>query len=123
MKQRRLVSLGWLAMAALFAVNTPAWAHASLSKSEPLANATLRSPPKQVQLQFTEPLEAKFSGIEVTDAGGKTITAVKATVDPSAPTALQLSLPALTAGAYKVRWNAVTRDGHRVKGEYGFTVN
>lgn len=123
MKHRRLVSMGSLALAALFAVNTPVWAHASLSKSDPQANATLSSAPKQVQLQFTEPLEAKFSGIEVTDALGKAITTEKATVESSTPTALQLSLPKLTPGAYKVRWNAVTRDGHRVKGEYAFTVN
>lgn len=123
MKHNRLALMGSFAIAALFAVDSAAWAHASLAQSEPQANAKLGSAPKQVQLQFTEALEAKFSGIEVTDLAGKAVTAEKATVDSSTPTALQLSLPTLKPGAYKVRWNAVTRDGHRVKGEYGFTVN
>ncbi len=122
MKHRRLVATAFV-LAAVFAANTSAWAHASLSKSEPQASATLSSAPQQVQLQFTESLEAKFSGIEVTDAAGKAVTAEKATVEPATPAALRLALPTLTPGAYKVRWIAVTRDGHRVKGEYGFTVN
>lgn len=122
MKQNRVTWMGSLAIATLLSVTTSAWAHASLAESEPTANGTLSSAPKQVRLQFNEPLEAKFSGIEVRDAAGKAITSEKATVDPSAPAAMRLSLPTLTAGAYKVRWNAVTRDGHRVKGEYGFTV-
>lgn len=122
MNYQRLVWMGAAAIAALFTVNTAAWAHASLAQSEPKANATLDIAPKQVHLQFTEPLEAKFSGIEVIDASGTTIRTDKATVEPSKPTAMQLSLPILKPGVYKVRWGAVARDGHRAKGEYVFTV-
>ncbi|MEO8936227.1 MAG: copper homeostasis periplasmic binding protein CopC [Burkholderiaceae bacterium] len=111
-----------LAFATSMGVTTSAWAHASLAASEPTANAALSSAPKQVRLQFSEPLEAKFSGIEVKDAAGKVTTSEKATIDASAPSEMRLALPTLTTGAYQVRWNAVTRDGHRVKGEYGFTV-
>ena len=119
MKNARSILVGAVVFSATFLANAPVWAHASLSQSEPKANATLAEAPKQVELQFTEPLEATFSGIQVMDAEGKPVTTDKASIDASA---MHLALPVLKAGSYKVRWNAVTRDGHRVKGDYGFAV-
>jgi methionine-rich copper-binding protein CopC len=101
---------------------SPAWSHARLLQSTPVANAVLTDAPKEVRIRFTEPLEGSFSGIEVTDASGKALTSDKAVIDSGDSTAMHLALPALKAGVYRVQWSAVTRDGHRVKGEYSFTV-
>lgn len=100
----------------------PAWSHARLSQSTPAADAVLVAAPQKVRVQFNEPLEGMFSGIQVTDAAGKQLTSDKAVIESGDSTAMHLSLPALKAGTYRVQWSAVTRDGHRVKGAYSFTV-
>jgi len=43
-------------------------------------------------------------------------------VDKDNPRLLVASMPALPVGAYRVQWSAMTRDGHKVKGEYAFNV-
>ncbi len=43
-------------------------------------------------------------------------------VDPSNPTLLQVSLPKLPPGIYRVMWNVVARDGHRTIGDFTFTI-
>ncbi|MFD2272298.1 copper resistance protein CopC [Undibacterium arcticum] len=35
---------------------------------------------------------------------------------------LRLDLPSLKQGTYGVHWAVVGQDGHRIKGEYNFTV-
>ena len=114
--------IGATVAAASMVFSTPAWPHARLAQSTPAANAVLTAAPKDVRVKFTEPLEGSFSSIQVTDAAGKALTTDKAVVDGSDATAMRLTLPVLKAGIYRVRWSAVTRDGHRVKGEYDFTV-
>lgn len=32
------------------------------------------------------------------------------------------ALPPLSAGAYRIRWSAMTHDGHKTKGEVTFKV-
>lgn len=122
MKQKMhafFVSIGALAA---IAFSTPAWSHAKLLQSAPARDAQLADAPKEIRIRFTEPLEGTFSGIEVTDAAGKALTSDKAAIEKDDATAMHLALPKLASGAYRVHWSAVTRDGHRVKGEYGFTV-
>ena len=42
--------------------------------------------------------------------------------DRADPKSLSTQLPALSAGQYLVRWSTMTRDGHKVMGEYRFKV-
>ncbi len=116
------VSIGAVVAMAAIAFGSPAWSHARLSQSTPAADAVLAKAPKEVRVRFTEPLEGSFSGIRLTDAAGKELTPGKAVVDSGDSTAMRLSLPVLESGIYRVHWSVVTRDGHRVKGEYSFTV-
>ena len=123
LKMRKLgVSIGAVAAITSVAFCSPAWPHGKLTQSTPAANAMLTAAPKEVRVQFTEPLEGAFSGIQVTDSAGKQLTSDKAVIESGNSTAMHLPLPALKAGTYRVHWTAVTRDGHRIKGEYGFTV-
>ena len=93
-------------------------AHAHLLNSAPVAGATAAAP-KQLALSFSEKLEPKFSGLELTKADGAKVDVSTAVTDkamtatPKAP---------LAAGAYKVMWHAVATDGHKTNGDYGFTV-
>jgi methionine-rich copper-binding protein CopC len=113
-----------LALAALFAgpallVGSGASAHAKLVKANPAAASTVGAPPT-LELQFSEKLEPKFSGVELMTLKGDDVPVTSAvsdktvTVTPKAP---------LKPGAYMVMWKAVAADdGHKTKGDYNFVV-
>jgi copper resistance protein C len=109
------------AAAALLSVAcaSQAAAHAKLVESNPAASATVAAP-KQIVLRFNEKLEAKFSGFDLSVGGAK--TPVKTSVGGDGVTMIGAPAKPLAAGAYKVDWHAVTADGHRMQGSYGFTV-
>jgi copper resistance protein C len=96
---------------------TPAFAHAHLTASDPAANAKVKSP-KQIKLTFSETLEPASSSAALTDAAGKTVPVSKA-VGGTSITLLPLTLK---PGAYKVSWQSVGQDTHRLTGSFGFTV-
>ena len=111
------------ALAALACACAPAaWAHARLQASTPKADTVVSPAPAQVRLQFNEPLEAPFSKLRLVDEGGAVVEPAKTAVDAADPKALVGTLPALHSGAWRVQWSTVTRDGHKVKGEFGFRV-
>jgi methionine-rich copper-binding protein CopC len=105
------------ALATVFAASG-AWAHAHVVKSEPAANATVAAP-KTIHIDFSEGLEAKFSGASLAKAtGGDVAASAKAAgkaidLTPKAP---------LAAGGYKVTWHALSTDGHKSEGSFSFTV-
>lgn len=98
-----------------------ALAHTRLESSSPQAESVV-SAPAQVRLQFSDPLELPFSKIKLVDARGGVIVPVKIAIDPANAKALVAATPGLRSGAYRVQWSTVTRDGHKVKGEFGFQV-
>ncbi len=97
-----------------------AGAHAALRTSEPAANSFLRQPPREIILEFTEPIDARASGIEVLDGRGNRV----ATGTPFvAETRLRVTLPLLAPGIYTVVWANVSGvDGHALSGSFPFTV-
>ena len=103
-------------VAALFAA-TQASAHAHLEMSNLAANATVTAP-KQIMLQFSETLQPKFSSFDVSMGGAP--VPMKAKVSK----AMMMATPEkpLAAGAYAVKWHAVTADTHRMEGTFNFTV-
>jgi methionine-rich copper-binding protein CopC len=109
-------------LAAMAFVSGAAWAHAKLQSATPAAEATLDAPPKEISLHFNEKLEAEFSSVKLTDGGGQNIGGAKSHLDPLQPSILRLDLPDLNPGTYGVQWAVVGQDGHRIKGQYKFTV-
>ena len=109
-------------LAGMAFVGEVAWAHAKLQNALPAAGATLEAPPKEISLHFNEKLEAAFSSVKVTDSAGQNIGAAKSHLVPVKPSVLMLELPVLKPGIYGVHWVVVGQDGHRIKGEYKFTV-
>jgi len=98
----------------------PAAAHAALRSSEPAANAFLRQPPKEVILDFTEPIDGRASRIRLLDATGREVAIGHTVVTGSR---MRATLPALEPGIYNVVWNNVSLvDGHALSGSYPFTV-
>jgi methionine-rich copper-binding protein CopC len=120
MNAKLLMSSAALVLASSFA--SSAWAHAKLEAAEPKAGSTVAASPKEIRLQFNEVLEAPFSKIKLVDAKDAVVEPAAVAVDKDNPKALIATMPALAAGAYRVQWSTVTRDGHKVKGEYTFNV-
>jgi len=119
MKRLRSLRLAIAALAAPLAFTaTEAAAHAHLLKSDPAPNASVATP-RKVSLEFSEKLEPKFSGADLTKAGGG---AVAATSDVQGKILAVSPRTALAPGAYKVTWRVVSADGHKMKGDYSFTV-
>ena len=107
---KRLILLGLV-------LATPAIAHARLVNSDPAASARVKAP-GQIKLRFSESLEPAFSSASLSDAGGKTVPVSKS-VGGDTITLLPLTLK---PGAYKVTWQSVGQDTHRLTGSFGFTV-
>jgi methionine-rich copper-binding protein CopC len=109
----------FLASLAIACSATPTLAHAFLQRADPGAGATLRAPPKQVALTFSEKLEPVFSGIAVTDASGRNVEEGAVVIGGKA---MMAPLRPLAPGRYRVTWHAVSVDTHRTEGAYSFTV-
>ena len=121
---RNTMAIGALAVLAISAVTTSANAHPKLISASPAADVSSKVSPKEIKLNFSEGVIAKFSGIELKDETGKTIATGVAATDPKDRTQLVVPLPApLMAGHYKVTWHVVSEDTHRVRGEYSFGVD
>ena len=96
--------------------------HAFPDHSDPKVGATISGSPSDVRIWFDGDLEPVFSMIYVQDAGGKRVDKGNGRVDPSNTVLLEVSLPALPAGTYRVFWSVVARDGHRTMGDYTFVI-
>jgi len=101
----------------------PVSAHAELVRSNPEANAVLDQSPAQVELLFSEPLEAEISTIKVYASSGSTVDAGDAIIDPSDAERMTASLPPLPNGIYIVSWVVISQiDGHQTAGSFPFAV-
>ena len=99
-----------------------AQAHGKIVASEPKAGAELSAGPSHIRLRFNERLESAFSKIGLVDVSEVAVALPAVTVDKIDPNVMVAAVPALAAGQYRVRWSAMTRDGHKTHGEFGFRV-
>lgn len=109
-------------IASFIAFPNLAAAHAKILGADPAKDAVLTTPPTAVNLMFAKALEPKFSAIRVLDASGKQVDKANTTVKGDGHNEMSVDLPALPAGVYKVLWNIVAQDGHKMKGDYTFTI-
>jgi methionine-rich copper-binding protein CopC len=113
-----------LFMALAFAVVLPdtARAHAYPDHADPKVGSTVAASPERVRVWFDSALEPAFSSIMVHTADGAMVDKRDGRVDQSDPTLLEVSVPSLPPGKYRVYWSVVARDGHRTSGDYTFTI-
>src|SRR5260370_4761136 len=71
---RNTIAIGALAVLAFSAVATSADAHPKLKSVSPAADVSSKVSPNEIRLNFSEGVIAKFSGLELKDEAGKTIT-------------------------------------------------
>lgn len=117
-----LAALILAAAGAAGAATSAAQAHAKIESSQPKADSVLQAAPKEIRLQFNEPLEAAFSKVQLVDAKEVDIALPKITLDKGNPKVMFTPVPVLQPGQYRVRWTAMTHDGHKVKGQFAFQV-
>jgi methionine-rich copper-binding protein CopC len=84
--------------------------HASLVKSVPARRGQIFKSPPQIQLWFSERLEARFSSLKVIDSSGNRVDLDYVGVKPLVP------------GQYKIRFRVLSVDGHVVEDEVPFTI-
>ena len=99
-----------------------AWAHAFPDYSEPRVGWTVTGPIAQVRIWFDGELEPVFSTMRVEDADQRRVDKGDARVNPQDHRVLEVSLPPLPPGKYRVFWSVVARDGHRTEGDFPFRI-
>lgn len=121
MKPRHLLMLGAIASAAPLAASARAF-HLALQKSEPADKAALAQAPADLKLWFTESVEVPLTKVTLT-RGKDTLSLATLTQakEPKSPIVARIT-GSISPGAYKVDWRAVGKDGHAVKGTFGFTL-
>lgn len=103
--------------------SSPVWAHAHLQQQTPAANAEITSTPQTLTLNFSEGIEANFSGVKLIGPEQQVVDTGKATRSENDKTKLIVPLSqTLTPGLYTVEWHVVSVDGHKTKGQYQFSV-
>lgn len=120
--RRRILALCLLTAAGLGGVARAGWAHAFPERAEPRVGSVVPGSPPTVRIWFDGELEPRFSQVTVVDGGGRRIDRGDARVDASNRRLLQVTLPPLAPGIYKVEWAVLSIDGHRTSGDYRFTV-
>lgn len=116
-------TLASLTLIATLAAAGPALAHAHLTRAVPADGAVLKAAPAQLELRFSEGVEARFTRVELKDATGKAVAIGTIATAPADKKVLHVTpAAALAPGRYEVVWRAVSVDTHKSEGRYGFSV-
>jgi len=95
-------------------------AHSGLQDSTPANGAMLNQSPEDLMLEFS--MEVKLVKVQLTDQSGE---AIKLINKPSKnfETNFSIALPLLDMGSYKVKWIAMGKDAHKMKGDFTFMLH
>jgi copper resistance protein C len=96
--------------------------HSGLQRTEPPVESTLKRPPREVKLYFSERLEPDYSTVRVRDGRDAQVDRQDAHVDPSNPLLLRVTLQPLEHGTYTVIWRVLSVDSHVTEGRFTFRV-
>lgn len=94
-----------------------ALAHVHLRDSSPADGSRLSAAPVVLILNFSEP--AQLTALSLQPEHGPSW---KLSPPPEAQLRLSVPLPSLAPGSYRLRWRALSRDGHVAPGEIRFSI-
>lgn len=97
-----------------------AWGHAYPAVSMPNHGATVKEPPREVRIQFTEGVEIAFSQMIVKDSKGEVVSQGK--LRQLANDLLAIDLKPLSAGNYTIEWQVLSVDTHVTDGTLRFSI-
>lgn len=108
-----------IALVFLLALPAAASGHATLVRTTPGSSGVVNAPPTTVTLEFSEPVEARFASVSVTDAPGNQLRDGRPTAEGNT---LTVPIKPIAAGWYLVYWRVVSTDGHPIRGAFTFAV-
>jgi len=106
----------------VLAVVTRADAHAFLVKSSPAVGSMVQPNVGELRLEFSEPIELAFSGVEMANSSGASVSLASIGFGDSTHKVLAGKLSMLVPGSYVVKWHVVSTDTHRTEGSFSFRV-
>lgn len=98
------------------------WGHTLPRRSVPRVGEVVAASPDRIRIWFDGALDGTSSTVCVYEQGGRQVDNGDGHVDPSDGTLLEVSLPPLSPGGYRVVWRVVSRDGHHTEGEFKFRL-
>ena len=101
---------------------TQADGHAFLVKSSPSVGSTVKPGISELRLEFSEPVEVAFSGVELANASGVAVPLGSFGFGDSTHRMLTGKVSILVPGSYVVKWHVVSTDTHRTEGSFTFRV-
>jgi len=117
----RVVTSAFIVLSTV-AIAGDAFAHAHLKASMPADKSMVAAAPKTLNLSFTETLNLKFSGVEVTGPDKAVVKTGEAALSDKDTGLTVPVLGTLPAGDYTVKWHVLSTDGHKTSGSFGFVV-
>jgi methionine-rich copper-binding protein CopC len=107
---------------AAVSVASAAFAQAQFVKAMPAAGSQVDSL-TEVQLEFNESVDPRFSGLTLTAPHGVNVELGEPQVESGDPRVLVVPITnVLEPGDYTVHWRVVSFDTHWSQGEFSFTV-
>lgn len=97
-------------------------AHPSLLTTSPSPGAIGGSPPKRIQLAFSEGIEIKGSSLTLYDRAARKVALGPLVREPGGPGMSAGVQRDLRPGVYRVAWVVLGDDGHTVGGDFRFGV-
>ena len=114
----------FLALGAVVAFPTAAFAHAEPTSSTPAPNSTVKEAPTTVTIIFGQNVKQDGSDIRVFDAKGDEVSTGKATVDPNDLKKMSVGMKGTDSEEYVVLWHTVSADDDEAAaGSFSFKVN
>ncbi len=102
---------------------TAAFAHAEFVSSTPAPDSTVTTSPAEIDITFSEGLNLKFSGVKLQDSMKMDVATGPAALAKGGDTTLAIPvIKPLAAGEYVIAWHNLSKDGHKLKGSFKFTV-
>jgi hypothetical protein len=96
--------------------------HNHLVKSFPSAGETVTGAPKEIRLWFNERPEIPFTSATLLTADSTKIASIKAAAtEDSMAVSIPMATP-LKPGSYLITWRTASRDGHAIRGTFGFSI-
>jgi putative copper export protein/methionine-rich copper-binding protein CopC len=112
-----------LALAGLLLHPATASAHQRLLDTAPARDDVVAEAPRELRLRFVEPVQLAFTTVVLLGPGGAAVRLGAARLHPDSATVLVVPIDGpLHAGAHVVQWATASRDGHPVRGEFGFAI-
>jgi methionine-rich copper-binding protein CopC len=124
MRPLKLYTLTPIITSILILISLPSQsrAHSFPIRSDPRVGWTITTPPPKVTIWFDGDLEPAFSTISVYDSSKQRVDKGNSRVNSSDPTVLEVDLPVLAPGAYRVYWRVLSKDTHVTEGDFTFTI-